>query len=68
MLLASNAAENVNVPIPVGQRALELYKEMIHADKDTMWSHNGALLPREDQDFSIVYDYLMQLQAPIRHP
>ena len=51
-----------------GPRALELYEEMIHADKDTMWSHNGALLPREDQDFSIVYDYLMQLQAPIRHP
>ena len=68
MLLASNAAKPVDVPLPVGQRALELYEEMIRADKDTVWSHNGALLPRQDQDFSIVYDYLMQLQNPMRHP
>ena len=66
MLLASNAAKNVSVPLPVGQRALELYEEMVHADKGDTWSRNAALFPREDQDFSIVYDYLMQLQTPIR--
>ncbi|KAF8321444.1 3-hydroxyisobutyrate dehydrogenase [Cantharellus anzutake] len=69
MLLASDAAKPVNVPLPVGERALKLYEEMIHADDHgTTWSHNGALLPRKDSDFSIVYDYLMQLQVPLRHP
>lgn len=47
--LAESAAEQSNAPIQFGRQALSVYKDICKAGK-------------ADQDFSVVYEYLQQLQ------
>ena len=74
MLLASDAAKPVAVPLPIGARAVDVYRQMIAADEEPQRestthgdSHNGAppsessaTKPRGEKDFSVVYDYLQE--------
>jgi len=76
MLLASDAARPVAVPLPIGSRAMEVYTQMIAADAEPRQdraAHPDApnsgpqdkstftgTKPRGEKDFSVVYDYLRE--------
>lgn len=67
MLLASDAAKPVSVPLPVGDRAVDLYQQMIAADDMSTPVHpvpksaeGQGTKPRGEKDFSVVYDFLME--------
>lgn len=68
MLLASDAAKPVAVPLPVGSRAVDVYKQMIVADEQqqqqqqdsTSSGKSSDTKPRGEKDFSVVYDYLQE--------
>ena len=62
MLLAAQAAETLGIRTPVGQRSVNLYSEMIDADKRMPSPQSEAIgKTRGDRDFSVVYDYLKEL-------
>jgi len=61
MLLAARAAEVLGVQTPVGQRSVNLYAEMIDADKRTSSIPEAARRTRGERDFSVVYEYLKEL-------
>jgi len=72
MLLASDAAKPVAVPLPIGARAVDVYRKMIAADEEpqqdstargdsqTLPNESSATKPRGEKDFSVVYDYLQE--------
>jgi hypothetical protein len=76
MLLASDAARPVTVPLPIGARAMEVYTQMIAADEEPRRdpaaapvapnggpqgkSTSTGTIPRGERDFSVVYDYLRE--------
>jgi hypothetical protein len=67
MLLAARAAEVLGVQTPVGQRSVNLYAEMIDADKRTSsMPSEAARRTRGDRDFSVVYEYLKELSESRR--
>ena len=52
MLLASSAAKPSGVPLPLGDRSVELYESIVGQD---------GRARRANKDFSVVFDYLMEV-------